>query len=259
MFFNKEVILNSPIIGWGRKHKTGIITTIEVAGVISTVILASKETTKMEQLKNNGEIPEDTKGKIKTYTFLYWPSALCGVATCGLIAYTNFKGAKHAAALSNALMLSNTAYTRLQDAMKASIGEKKTNAIQGTADKAEIEEVNHEWTNLERVGSGNTLFRIAWNGREFVSSQQAVEDAFNQYNGLLNSDGVASLNDLYSFLKIRTTEEGQFLGHMANSRHDLLSYNNDRLYFDCEVLHDSPFDQITIIHFDMPSDVSNML
>lgn len=207
-----------------KKHRTGLLTTGEIAGFVTTVVLACNSTTKLEQLKQEGKVGDTPKEVAKTYAFLYWPPVVTGLATAGLIGYSNNKFAKNIEATSAALTLTNAAYSRLQTAMQNTVGDKKAKEVNTEADKIGMKDIPTDNSLIEKTGFGETLFYDAWSGRYFFSTKQAVEDAFNEENRLLLIDGYVSLNTLYELLKINTCESGRFLGFISNSNRDLINY-----------------------------------
>jgi hypothetical protein len=216
---DRKVVIVSNVIPFIHKHHTAITTTVELLGFGATVGLAIHETLKADAViyskeSEKGE-PLTKLEKVKAYGFLYWPTVLIGCATAGFIANSNVKYAKHIIALSDAVMLSQKAYSEYKDNVIKQIGEAKEKKIDDKGLQEKVSNITPEKlddNNVIDTGNGDVLFLDEWSGMIFKSSRQSIDEAFIKLNNKIMKDDYVTLNNLYEFIEVPSTGSGQYMG-----------------------------------------------
>jgi hypothetical protein len=223
---NQKIVISSKCLKFVKHHQTAITTAIELFGFVTTVVLASNETLKVQTIinrKSQEKGSELSKGeKLKEYSFLYWPSVLSGCVTAGVIVHSNISYTKHVMALADTVMLSQKAFSEYKNEVIKQVGKNKEKKIVDSVAQENTDRIDSRKDKVTIIdtGEGDVTFRLNWNGKTFKSTRQAVDTAFNILNKQLgcsgnydqNGDNYVTLNDLYDCLKIDWDPNGSAIG-----------------------------------------------
>jgi len=224
----KSKLLNNVINGVS-KHAPEILTGIGTVGLISTVVLAVKETPvaikALDEKKKEMET-EKLPGVeiVKTGAKIYAPTIVLGaVSTACIIGGTSVSVRRNAAlattygvtkiALDEAKGLYNDTvdkYNTYKKAVEDTVSEKKINDINEKVAENEITKVNSK--ELVYLNGDKELFYDSLIGKTFESSREEIEQAVNDFNRLMLSEMYGSMSQYYSYLNIDPGEIGQYIG-----------------------------------------------
>ena len=200
------------------KHAPEILTGIGIAGMVTTVVLAVKETPKACQLldERKDELkPENLPGVeiVKTTWKCYIPAAVTGVASIACIIGANSVHNKRTAAIAAAYKISETALSEYKDKVVEVIGEKKEQAVRDAIDKDHIQNNPVSKQQVFITTKGESLCYDAHSGRYFKSDIEQIRRAVNNLNHQMTAgDMYCSLNDFYDEIGLSHTDMGDELG-----------------------------------------------
>lgn len=199
------------------KHGPEILTGIGIAGMVTTTILAVRETPKAirlleEEADNKGDeltVPE----KVKTCWKCYIPAAITGVTSIACLIGASSVNSKRNAALAAAYNISTAALTEYKDKVIETVGEKKERAIRDEIAKDKIEQAPVHTKEIIMTGRGKTLCYDGIFGRYFESDMDTIRRALNTINReIIHGDMYVSLNDFYDAIGIGPIPIGNDLG-----------------------------------------------
>lgn len=248
---NKIITIATHVGKFISKNSSTILTSIGVAGVVGTAVLASAGTVKavktVEITENNEELTK--KEFVKLCWKHYIPAVLAGSASIACIIGANHINAKHIAALAGLYSLSETALKEYRDKIVEIVGQTKATKIHDAVMTDKV--VQNPVGNREVIftGKGDTLFYDALSGRYFRSDIETVRRAQNDINArIFQSDTNATVNELYLELGLNEIDLGKYVGW--NAQHPLeckfTSGLNDSeayivLYFNKDPIEIMPF------------------
>lgn len=217
-----------------KKHSPEILTSIGVAGMITTTVLAVKSTPKAlilieeEKRRQNHEILKEAKENgqdmcehidklhplevVKVTWRCYIPAVVTGTMSILCLVGASSVSARRNAALATAYTLSESAMKEYRDKVIETIGEKKEKVVKEAIAKDKIEK--DPVTNNEVIitDKGNTLCYDVISGRYFKSDINTIEKAVNDINRRLLLDSYISLNDFYYSIGLDETKIGDDIG-----------------------------------------------
>lgn len=214
---NLKDLMNSAQAGLS-KHSPIILTSVGIAGMIGTTIMAVKATPKAVQLIEDRKIELGYVDKLppidmlKTTWKCYLPAAITGVTSVACILKGNSINTRRNAALLTAYNLSSTALSEYKEKVVETLGEKKEKAIVDAIAKDKIEKnpiVNNEVVVTER---GSTLCYDAVFGRYFMSDIDSIMEAEIELNRRIITNMYASLNEFYDEIGLPPVDMGEELG-----------------------------------------------
>lgn len=198
------------------KHSPTILTSIGVAGMVSTVVMACKATPKAQQLISDAE---NDKGdiltpfeKIKATAPVYWPAAAVGAASIGCIIFANSTNLRRQAALAGAYTLSENTLREYQNKVLDTIGERKEKGIRDEIAKDHLANNPIDGKQVLLTKKGDTLCYEEITGRYFKSDIESIKQTENKINKYLLRDGSVSLNQIYYELGLEGVKIGEDLG-----------------------------------------------
>jgi hypothetical protein len=201
------------------KHSPEILTGVGIAGMITTTVLAVKETPKalrlIEDKKREEDVDKLTAAEVvKTCWKCYIPAAVTGAASVTCLIGACKVSAKRTAALTAAYKLSETALAEYREATTETVGEKKEQLIRDRVNQKQIEKRPIEKARIESTGKGDSLFLDPLSGRYFRCSIDCVRRAEIKLNKQIQqgSYGTASLNDFYEEIGLGYTDTGYLMG-----------------------------------------------
>ena len=199
------------------KHTPEILIGVGIAGMITTTVLAVKETPKalklIEDKKKLEQKDELTPVEVvKTTWKCYIPAVTTGVLSTACLIGASSVSARRNATLATAYKLSETALTEYREKVVETIGEKKEKTVR---DKVAEEKVKKNPVSKNEVlvtEKGNTLCMDALSSRYFTSDIEKIRKAENDINKRMLSESYVSLNDFYSEIGLSSMELGDDLG-----------------------------------------------
>ena len=168
--------------GFLRMAGPAICGLLASAGVVTTAILSAKGALKAEAVLDDKELP--IKDKIKAAAPYFAPAGVSGVATLGLIFAANVLGEKQRAALAAGFLPAYKAYQQ----------------------RLAFKE------NAEGEFGGTVTFYEPVSKRYFKRTMEEVLEAEYHLNRNFILRGYAPLNELYDFLGLEKTPDGEKLG-----------------------------------------------
>lgn len=201
------------------EHSPEILTGIGIAGMLTTTVLAVKETPKALKLikakKKTEQKDELTPVEtIKTCWKCYIPAAITCTASIACLIGASSVSLKRNAALATAYKLSETALTEYRAKVIETIGEKKEETVRDKVNKEKIQKKPASKSEVIITEKGNTLCFDPMSGRYFKSDIERIRKAENELNKRMLHDmfGYVSLNEFYDELDLDHTEVGDTLG-----------------------------------------------
>ena len=200
------------------KHAPEILTGIGIAGMVTTVVLAVKETPKACQLLDERKDELKTENLpgveiVKTTWKCYIPAAVTGVASIACIIGANSVHNKRTAAIAAAYKISETALSEYKDKVVEVVGEKKEQAVRDAIDKDHIQNNPVSKQQVFITTKGESLCYDAHSGRYFKSDIEQIRRAVNNLNHQMTAgDMYCSLNDFYDEIGLSHTDMGDELG-----------------------------------------------
>ena len=211
------------------KNSPHILTGIACAGVISTVVLAVKNTPQAlaiieeeERYRERKNIQSATKiEKVKLTWKCYTPATVMGVVTIGCILGANTVHTRRNAALASIYAISESAFREYKSKVVQEIGKTKESKIQDEIAKDHILKNPVHQNNIIFTGNGDVLCYETLSGRYFTSSYETIRQKINDLNFRLRDEMRISLNDLYYELNLEPIELG-----------NLMEFNIDKGYIE---------------------------
>lgn len=207
-----------------KKHSATILCLIASAGVITTAVLAVKETPKaIELLKKAEEEKQEeltTIEKIRTTAPAYIPALVSGAMTIACLFCANTLNRKQQVSLASAYGLVSSQYKRYSDKVRELCGEETHKTILESIAIEKSEEVHITapsilgGTSLEIEGieEPKLLFYDPLSERYFESTYSRVLQAEYHINRNYALRDCVTLNDYYLFLGIDKVDVGDDVG-----------------------------------------------
>lgn len=200
-----------------RKHTPEILTGIGIAGMITTTVMAVKETPKalliIEEEKKKRNVSKLKPTEVVKATWkCYAPAVVTGVTSVGCLIGGTSVSARRNAALATAYNLSRTALTDYKEKVVETIGEEKEQIIREKIAQDKIDKNPPKNTQVIISEKGNTLCYESVGGRYFTSDMETINSAVNELNRRMLVEDYISLNDFYTELGLRGTDLGDDLG-----------------------------------------------
>lgn len=216
------------------KHSPELLTSIGIAGMVTTAVMVGMATPKAiklleeEKARQNEELlsKEDTddasecipitklkfQDTVKTTWKCYLPAVVTGVVSIGCLIGASSVSARRNAVLATAYSLSETAFSNYKAKVEETVGEKKEKAIRDEIAKEHI--VRNPVKNNEVIVTqkGETLCYDLLSGRYFKSDIEKIRKAENELNRNLVNEMYISLNEFYYELGLKGTKLGDDLG-----------------------------------------------
>ena len=195
-----------------HKNSATILTCLGAAGVIATTVLAVRATPKAIKTL---EKATDEKGKeltklevIKTAGPAYIPSVIIGGATIACIFGANTVNKQQQAALCSAYALIDGAFKEYRNTLIELPGKEIDEEVRATIAR---QHCDYHQINIDTPDQ-KVLFYEPNSGRYFEKYEREVMDAEYHINRNFVMRGYASVNELYDFLGLPQTEDGDSYG-----------------------------------------------
>lgn len=198
------------------KHSPEILTGLGVAGVVTTVVMAVKQTPKVnfaidEATTEKGEDLTKTE-KAKIIAKGYWSTIAMGTLTVACFVGSNYISIKHYSLLESAYIATSSYLTDFQKKTEEVAGKKKKEEIDDAIAKESLVNNPVNPTRIHDLGNGDQVFRDIWSGRDFKSNMAHVQAAFNTVNKMMLDECSVSLNEFYMTLGLNTNGCGEYYG-----------------------------------------------
>lgn len=199
-----------------------ILTSLGVAGVLSTVILAVKVTpeairvVKHRQMTeyrfSKQEIPEPTKLEIIKWSWqLYIPAAGMGAVTIACIIGSQSINTRRQAALISGYTIMEGAFKEYREKVVEKLGEKKETGIRDDIAKDHVEN-NPPSNQVVITGKGDVLCYDTSSGRYFNCDMETLRRAQNDVNMQCINEMYASQNEFYQRIGLPNNKYGDEFG-----------------------------------------------
>lgn len=236
-------------------HSPTILTSIGVAGVVSTAVLAAKASFRAARMIDDNEGPNgdsiavDEKELIRERIVLVWklyiPAMTTGAASIACIIGANAVGARRAAGLAAAYTLAEKGFDDYKAKVVERLGEKKEEAVRAEVAQDRLNDLDLSEAELAAFGDHDMCFDT-FSCLPFTGSVEGIRAAVNSFNKMVLDDGYGCLADFYRMLD--TIEVPAYTENIG--------WNSDRLMdvgFSTTLLHGTkPVITISYRHDPMP-------
>lgn len=230
-----------------NENSANILTGLGVVGVVSTAVLAAKETPKaLQMLEEKDRVKMEECGcsltpmeKVITVTPAYIPAVLTGLATIGCILGANRIGQYKQASLLSAYAYLSTSYEEYKRKVKEVFGEDGSEKVELELDKES--ELEKKYGSLHQT----RLFYDFRSKRYFEMSMYDIKEAEYKINRMFSVLGEMKLNDIYEFLNLEPTEEGDNIGWSTYVNWEWIGYSWIEIIYN-EVITDDGLDAFEI-------------
>lgn len=221
------------------KHSPDILIAIGIAGMVTTTIMAVKETPKaiklmeeekerqnaklLEEAVENGQDACEQISKLNAIDIIkvtwkcYTPAVILCILSAGCILSGNKVNKRKNAALATAYALTENAFSEYKNKVVETIGEKKEQTIRDSIAKDKIVDNPVSRCEVYDTGYGKTLCYDAMSGRYFRSDIEHIKKVVNKLNKRMLSEMYISLNDFYYEIGLRCTDRGEEVGWNINN------------------------------------------
>lgn len=224
-----------------------ILTGFGITGFVSTAIFAAKaapKATKAVECEQTFEDTPLTKFEVAKISFKYYAPAIAmaAVSTACIIGGQSIN-LKRNAALASLYSISESTLKEYQGKLIDAVGEDKAEKIESEINQKTL--INNPVdANLVTPAGGDILCYDKISGRYFMSDQETIRAAVNNFNQEVLLDGSATLNDLYFFLHLDNIQLGDMFKwnaeHLLDVRFDAQVATNNQ---PCLVMACSPLPQ----------------
>jgi hypothetical protein len=231
-------MVNNAVRQFGRsidRNSPTILTALAVAGVVSTVAMAIKATSKAKDALNEeanyradewssqtGEhqsaYPDDffTQKEIIEITWrFYVPTAVSGLITIGSMIGANHISLRRNAALLSLLSMAETAAREYQEKVVEQIGERKAEKINEEIVQDHLDKHPVDEKAVILTGNGSYLCFDDFSGRYFRSDVESIRRGANTFNQMLLREGWLGINHFYYEIGLDPIELGDEFGWIA--------------------------------------------
>lgn len=190
------------------KQSPIMLTIAGVGGIITTVVMAVKATTKADRLLEEKKAEEGlqvdesltVEETVKTVWKEYVPTAISAALTITAIVGAAAINEKRKAALAGLYALSETALKEYQDKAEEIVGPKKAQEIKDKVNQASVRDTICPFTE-EQLSGGSVPIKDLLSGRLFYSTPDRIRNAAAEINqNILGGDLCASLNEFYEIV-----------------------------------------------------------
>jgi len=196
-----------------------VLTVIAVTGTVTTAYLVGKATFKAAEVIREHNEKQDvhdlrmpTKEKVELVWKLYVPAAVSGLLTISAIVGSNRIGARRAAAVATAFVLSERAFEEYREKVVEKLGERKEQSVRDELAQDRVNRNPLGTAELVMLGNGSVICYEAFTGRYFLSDMETLRKAENDINAQVIADNFACLSDLYHLIGLDPTSQSDDIG-----------------------------------------------
>lgn len=195
-----------------RQNKSSILAIAGAIGMVASVGLAIRNTSKYKDIihsKDNKKI--DNIERLKVAIPLYFPVVLLAGSSLACIIGATVINTKHQRSMTAAYILLENSFKQYKDKVLELYGSDGTQKVETEITNDKFEEKNPQMKNSE-----NDLFYDEYRGEFFESTLDNVREALYHVNRNFILRGYTSLNEVYDFLNLPHTDQGDVLGWSAD-------------------------------------------
>lgn len=204
-------------------NSPAILTSIGVAGTITTAYLAAKATWQANDIirlqegteYSNEEDPREPREVIKDRFNLTWrlyiPAVTTGAAAIVCIIGANKVGARRAAGIAAAMSITEKTLDEYRAKVVEKLGPRKEEAVRDEIMQDRVNATYLDGVQILNADNGELCWDH-YSDRYFASSVEQIRAAENNLNFALIHDGYASLSEFYSFLGIPSMPYSESVG-----------------------------------------------
>ena len=195
-----------------RQNKSSILAIAGAVGMVASVGLAIRNTAKYKDIihsKDNKQI--DNIERLKVAVPLYLPVVLLTGSSLACIIGATVINNKHQRSITAAYIMLENSFKQYKDKVLELYGSDASQKVEVEITNDKFEEKNLQLEILE-----NDLFYDEYRGEFFESTLDNVREAMYHVNRNFILRGYTTLNDVYDFLNLPHTEQGDVLGWSAD-------------------------------------------
>lgn len=210
-------VLSKPLV----KNGPVVLTILGAIGVGGTAVLTSVGTKYAqdainEEVKLAPDIPLPFKERARIAVPYFIPALIVGGMTIACIVGSHSVGMRRLADVSNAYLISRTAFQEYQDKVRNTYGKNKELAIRDEIAKDHLRAAPSNPGGLVIVGGDGVLFYDSLSKRIFRSNMETVRKAWNDFNLQLRRDVFLDANEWFSMIGLDQTDLGAGIGWDIN-------------------------------------------
>ena len=213
-----------------QRNMPHILTSMAVAGAITTPILAVRATPKALMLLQDEEEyigrPLTRVEVLKTTWTCYIPAASVGLTSIACIIGANSVNTKRNAALAGLYSLTETAFKEYQAKVVETIGQNKELKVRDEVAKERLTANPTSTNGVIITGHGDVLCYDSLTDRYFKSDIEKIRQSVNELNRRLISEMWLSLNEFFYELGLKETGIGDDLGFHVDHGLIEISYSS---------------------------------
>lgn len=195
-----------------RQNKSSILVIAGAVGMVASVGLAIRNTAKYKDIIHSKKDEEiDSIEKLKIAVPLYFPVVLLTGSSLACIIGATVINAKHQRSVTAAYILLENSFKQYKDKVLELYGSNATKQVETEITNDKFEEKKPQTENSE-----NDLFYDEYRDEFFESSLDLVREAMYHVNRNFILRGHTTLNEVYDFLNLSHTEQGDILGWSAD-------------------------------------------
>lgn len=211
-----------------KKESPIILGVLGAVGVVITAVSVAKASPKAQEALDGIE-DAPTMEKVKIVAPIYAKSAAIGGATIACIVGSAILNQQQRLAITSAYVMLDQTYKQYKDKVDELFGVGSARKVEQEITKTKLEELP------KPKYSDTETFYIKYRDEFFERNMLEVQDAMYQLNRMLAKNGEVSLNDLYDFLNLDRTKEGDTLGWSSYLLSENWDGQNGIVWIDYEI------------------------
>lgn len=193
-----------------RQNKSSILAIAGAVGMVASVGLAIRNTAKYKdimQYPSKEDKPMDNVERLKVAVPLYVPVVLLTGGSLACIIGATVLNTKHQRSMMAAYILLENSFKQYKDKVVELYGSDVPKKVETEITNDKFDEKKPQMKNSE-----NDLFYDEYRDEFFESSLDYVREAMYHVNRNFILRGYSTLNEVYDFLNLSHTEQGDILG-----------------------------------------------
>lgn len=207
--------LVKPLRRFVENHTSAILTGLNIAGTVGTVVLAVRATPQaIRDIQDaESEFTEVTNlDKVKLVWRGYIPAALLGAATITAAIGAQSVSQRRQAALMSIIAVGEKSFNEFREKTREIVGEQKEIEIMDEVAKEHLASVPMVNSEVIITGAGDHLCFDTLTSRYFRSDINKIKAAVNEINAMCLTDTYASQNDFYRLIGLPPAVFGEEQG-----------------------------------------------
>lgn len=193
-----------------RQNKSSILAIAGAVGMVASVGLAIRNTAKYKdimQYPSKEDKPMDNVERLKVAVPLYFPVVLLTGGSLACIIGATVLNVKHQRSMMAAYILLENSFKQYKDKVVELYGSDAPKKVETEITNDKFDEEKPQMKNSE-----NDLFYDEYRDEFFESTLDYVREAMYHVNRNFILRGYSTLNEVYDFLNLSHTEQGDILG-----------------------------------------------